>query len=128
MGGYLAGFDPGLGMRPGDSGQLIAEPDAEVTDEADTLIHVTWGDEDRALYFKDGPDFVVDDPTDVVLLATYASGGRIAAMTVPFGEGRVAVVGPHPEADASWYADADLTDPDGPDDDLGRALIRAAME
>ena len=51
MGGYLAGFDPGLGMLPGDSGQLIAEPDAEVTDEADTLIHVTWGDEDRALYF-----------------------------------------------------------------------------
>lgn len=128
MGGYLAGFNPGMGMLPGDSGQLIAEPEAEVTDEADTLIHVTWGAEDRALYFQDGPYFVVDDPTDVVVLATYTTGGRIAAMTAPFGEGRVAVVGPHPEADASWYADVELDDPDGLDDDLGRALIRAAME
>jgi hypothetical protein len=38
------------------------------------------------------------------------------------------VVGPHPEADASWYAAYNLTDPDGPDADLAHDLIDAVMQ
>jgi hypothetical protein len=45
----------------------------------------------------------------------------------PYGEGRVAVVGPHPEADASWYADHDLTNRAGVRLDLGHDLVEAAM-
>lgn len=128
MGGYFAGFDPGYGMLPGDSGQLIAEPGAEVTDEADTTITVDWGGETRTLYFQDGPYFVVDDETGVDVLATYVSTGEIAAMVAPYGEGRVGVVGPHPEATQDWYDVEGITDPDGLDTDLAQELIARVME
>jgi hypothetical protein len=128
MGGYFAGFDPGFGLLPGDSGQLIAEPGAEVTDEADTTIAVEWGGEARTLYFQDGPFFVVDDDTDVEVLATYVSTGEIAAMVAPYGAGRVGVVGPHPEATQDWYDSEGVTDADGLDTDLAHALLDAVME
>jgi glutamine amidotransferase-like uncharacterized protein len=39
-----------------------------------------------------------------VVLARYRSAGHpIAIMIVPYGRGRVAVSGPHPEATPGWY-------------------------
>jgi hypothetical protein len=36
-------------------------------------------------------------------------------------------VGPHPEADRSWYSNAGLTNPDGIDFELGHDLIESTV-
>ncbi|GAA2123575.1 hypothetical protein [Streptomyces synnematoformans] len=60
------------------------------------------------------------------MIATY-DNALPAAVLAPYGEGRVAVVGPHPEADAGWYAGYNLSNPDGIRLDLGHDLVEAAM-
>ena len=128
MGGYFAGSGPGFMMLPGDTNAYITSPGASVTDATDTVIDVMWRGKPRAMYFQDGPYFLVDPgAAGVTVLATYASNGEIAAMTAPFGKGKVGVVGPHPEATLAWYQQYGLTDPDGLDADLGHDLVDAVM-
>jgi biotin protein ligase-like protein len=128
MGGYLAGKDPGFDLLPGNTDQLIALPGASVTTEDDTIITVDWRDKPRSMYFQDGPYFLVNENTpDVTMLATYTNN-QIAAMVTPYGQGKVGVVGPHPEATDDWYQDYQLHDPDGLDADLGQDLIDTTMQ
>lgn len=127
LGGYLAGATPGFALLPGDTDQYIASPGATVDSEDDTVVEVSWRGRRRFLYFQDGAMFEVrPDAREVTVLARYPNG-EIAALATPFGAGRVAVVGPHPEATADWFRDSGLTDPDGPDGDLGHDLIEAVM-
>lgn len=122
MGGYLAGRDPGFGLLPGDTAQYIASRSASVHDERDTVVAVTWRGRPRHMYFQDGPIFALEAGAEASVLATY-DNGTPAAVVAPCGRGRVGVVGPHPEADASWYADVGLTNPDGVRFDLGHDLV-----
>ncbi|GAB2878779.1 BPL-N domain-containing protein [Streptomyces mayteni] len=122
MGGYLAGRDPGLGLLPGDSGGYIDSPGASVTTGEDTVIRLRWRGRPRHVYFQDGPYFQLADDASATVLATY-DNGLPAAVVARSGAGRVGVVGPHPEADASWYADHGLTNPDGIGFDLGHDLV-----
>ena len=126
MGAYLAGDDPGFGLLPGSTDQYITSPDASVHDERDTVVQVRWRDEPRHMYFQDGPIFLLDDDADFSVLATY-DNDTLAAVVAPYGKGRVGVVGPHPEADASWYEDAGLENPDGIRFDLGHDLIEETV-
>ncbi len=127
MGGYFAGSDPGFGMI--DSNQWITSRGASVTTDEDTLVDVSWRGGRRTMYFQDGPYFTArSGSSGTVVLARYASNHRIAAMVSTFGTGKVAVVGPHPEAGTDWYAATGLTDPDGLDADLGQQLVEAAMQ
>lgn len=132
MGGYFAGKDPGFEILPGDTDQWIASSKASVTTEDDALVDVVWRGKPRTVYFQDGPYFIVDskspDSSATTILATYKSNGKVAALVAPFGKGRVAVVGPHPEADDSWYKLAGLKDLDGLDADLGHDLVEAMMQ
>ncbi|HVH41985.1 MAG TPA: BPL-N domain-containing protein [Labilithrix sp.] len=132
MGGYFAGSEPGFELLPGDTDQWIASKKASVRTEADALVRVDWGKKTRFMYFQDGPYFIVDkdekEAKDVDVLARYSSNEKIAALVAPYGKGKVGVAGPHPEADASWYALAHLSDPDGPDADLGHDLLAATMK
>jgi glutamine amidotransferase-like uncharacterized protein len=121
-GGYLAGATPGFALLPGDTDQYIASRGASVTTDVDTVIPITWRGHARSVYFQDGPLFIVNAGASATTLATY-SNGAIAALVATFGAGKVGVVGPHPEADASWYAAFGLTDPDGADPDLAYDLI-----
>jgi glutamine amidotransferase-like uncharacterized protein len=86
------------------------------------------------MYFQDGPYFQLSDPrTDpqaraAVVLARYRSAGHpIAMMIVPYGRGRVAVSGPHPEATPGWYTASGLTSYYAADIDIGNTLIAALM-
>jgi glutamine amidotransferase-like uncharacterized protein len=110
LGGYLAGASPGFDLLPGDSDQYISTEFATVHTDGDAVVEVDWRGHRRNLYFQDGPHFRFDAGADVEVLATYPNHAVAAAVTV-FGRGRVGVVGPHPEADADWFTDADLTDP-----------------
>lgn len=129
MGGYFAGKDPGFELLPGDTDQWIASKKASVKDEDDAIVEVQWRTSKRFMYFQDGPYFIVDeDGPGVTVLAKYASNDKIAAVVAPYGKGKVGVVGPHPEADDSWYQLVKLKDPDGLDADLGHDLVETLMQ
>ncbi|ATY12622.1 hypothetical protein CU254_20805 [Amycolatopsis sp. AA4] len=126
FGGYLAGRDPGFGLLPGDTRGYAGSPGSAVADERDTVVEVSWRGQPRHMYFQDGPEFRLNDGADATVLATYPNGAA-AVVVAPYGKGRVGVSGPHPEADASWYDDEGLTNPDGVRTDLAYELIQATV-
>jgi glutamine amidotransferase-like uncharacterized protein len=123
MGAYLAGRDPGWGLLPCGTAEYVGSPGATVRSTDDTVVGVRWRGRRRHMYFQDGPYFVLNRHPNVQVLATYDTG-QPAAVVAPYGSGRVGVVGPHPEADASWYAEYDLRNPDGVRFDLGHDLVQ----
>ncbi|QHC25829.1 BPL-N domain-containing protein [Streptomyces sp. GS7] len=125
LGGYLAGSDPGFDLLPGDTDQYITTPGATVDHERDTLVETRWRGQPRTLYFQDGPHFILDEGADATVLATYPNGSVAAAVT-RYGNGRVGVVGPHPEATDDWYLDEGL--PVVEARDLGLDLATAVLE
>ncbi|MFB7912044.1 BPL-N domain-containing protein [Kitasatospora sp. NPDC056076] len=125
MGGYLAGHDPGYGLLPGDSGQYISSGGATVTDEQDHLVDVSWRGQPQRMYFQDGPYFDLEGPGAQVL-ARYTND-RAAAAVAPYGSGRVAVSGPHPEAPAEWYRDYGLSDESPAGLALGGDLVHTLL-
>jgi glutamine amidotransferase-like uncharacterized protein len=79
------------------------------------------------MYFQDGPFFLLDrSATNVMVLATYTNG-KIAALVAAYGEGKVGVSGPHPEASVEWYEATHLVNPEGVNVDLGHDLIDTLM-
>ncbi|MFC0504900.1 BPL-N domain-containing protein [Micromonospora costi] len=122
LGAYLAAADPGFGLIDGKVDQYISTAGASVDSTDDTVIAVTWRGRVRHMYFQDGPTFELGAGRPGAVLATYDTGA-VAAVVTTFGAGRVGLVGPHPEADRSWYADVGLTNPDGIRFDLGHDLI-----
>ena len=126
LGGFLAvqwiddaATIPALRIVPGDADYFRT---TAINFEQDQVIPVTWFHPAtmRDVYFQAGPAFTSASGGDVY--GEY-SDHSIAAMIVPYGAGKVAVSGIHFEADASWYADVNITDPDGPDSDLGLVMI-----
>ena len=115
LGGYLAGTLPGFDLLPGtgQTDQYITSKGALVTSEVDTVVPLLWRGQLRHVYFQDGTLFQLDQkaaPTQV--LAKYTNG-EIAAAVQNAGKGRVGMVGPHPEADETWYSMYKLKNPDG---------------
>jgi hypothetical protein len=125
LGAYLAGQDPGFGLLPGDSDEYIESRGATVQNTRDTVVAVQWRGRRRHMYFQDGACFRLR-PGAAEILARYENG-LAAAAVARFGSGVVGVVGPHPEADGSWYADARLRNPDGVRFDLGYDLIASTV-
>jgi glutamine amidotransferase-like uncharacterized protein len=126
MGGYLVDDDPGFALGV-DTDQYITSECAQLTTPDRGLLQVSWRGVNRWMYLQDGPYFI--PKTGVAgqtILAKYTNN-LVAAMVQPFGNGKIGVSGPHPEADA-WYAQAGLTDPDGLDADLGHDLIDTLMQ
>ncbi|MER6049438.1 BPL-N domain-containing protein [Streptomyces sp. NPDC001793] len=107
LGGYLAGDDPGFDLLPGDTDQYIVTPGATVRHDGDTVVETRWRGLPRTVYFQDGPHFLLDEGADATVLATYPNG-TVAAVVAPCGAGKVAVVGPHPEATDDWFLDESL--------------------
>lgn len=108
MGSYLAGTDPGFALLSecgADALDYPKEAGAQFTDMGDHLVDVEWRGTRRKVYYQGGPSFKAGTGTHV--LATYTNG-QPAALVAPFGRGFVGVVGPHPEAPASWMVDSRL--------------------
>jgi glutamine amidotransferase-like uncharacterized protein len=127
MGGYLAGFDPGFRLLPGDSGDYIKAAGATVRTNDDAMVTVSWRGRSRHIYFQDGPYFTLRPNSGATVLATY-SNGLAAAVVARYGKGSVGVSGPHPEAPASWYSESGLTNPDGVHLDLGYDLVETTLK
>ena len=127
LGGYLAGATPGFALLPGDTDQYIASTAATVDSDKSTVVQVLWHGRRRTLFFQDGPYFWLRPNAQADVLATYPNG-KIAAMVTHFGAGRVAVVGPHPEATDDWYIDAGLRVAGRLGTDLGSDLVDTVMK
>lgn len=130
LGAYLAGTDHGFGLFPGTIRQYIDTESATVADTEDTVVRLLWRGEPRHMYFQDGPTFTVPGNDWARIggqtLAHYDNGGAAAVITT-YKAGRVGLVGPHPEADESWYSAAGLSNPDGIRFDLGHDLVRTTL-
>jgi glutamine amidotransferase-like uncharacterized protein len=126
LGGYLAGATPGFALIPGDTNSYTDTAKATVQNSDDTIVAVSWRGKERHMYFQDGPVFTLKSGAKATVLATYPNNTP-AAVATTYGRGRVGVVGPHPEADQSWYSDAGLSNPDGIRPDLGYDLIETTF-
>jgi glutamine amidotransferase-like uncharacterized protein len=90
----------------------INQKGAQVDDEEDTTIEIDWTfsignkrgntEPSRWLYFQDGAAFRLSSKSSAKVLGRYSSNDNVAAILSPFGEGWVANIGPHPEADETW--------------------------
>jgi glutamine amidotransferase-like uncharacterized protein len=129
LGGYLEGTGPGFNLLSdvgGDTDEYITSPGATVTTDVNTIIQVLWQGKPRSIFFQDGNYFTFQNGTNgATVLATYTNG-EVAAVVAPYGKGKVGGVGPHPEADNTWYSAYNLTNP-GSTADLGHDLIDATM-
>jgi hypothetical protein len=102
-GAYLAG----TGYR--ENGRYVAlldlipaEPrEFAAGNYAEKIIPVRWLGATYPMYFQGGPAFDLKARARVRIIAKYADG-QIAALVSPYGRGKVAAIGPHPEADNSW--------------------------
>lgn len=108
-GGYLAGqyADQAAGVRAFGLVELSEiEQELPATNQAQT-IDIMLPDEHnvRQVYYQAGPHFGAAVPASGQVMAYYAKSGHVAARLSRYGLGRVGLVGPHYEADASWYAD-----------------------
>lgn len=118
MGAYLAGSD-GFGFLDQSIDGEVDVPGFPVTDSSDQIVAVTWRDTVRWTYFQEGARL----PDDGAEAYAYHETGDIAAAYYSFGQGSVGLIGPHPEADATWLEDAGLADPDGDDGQYALPLV-----
>lgn len=107
-GGYLAGqyADRAEGSRAFALVEL-AEIDQEIVgDNSAQFIPLRLPGEatTRNVYYQAGPHFGTQLPAGGKALAYYAGSNHIAARISTYGKGRVGLIGPHYEADRSWYA------------------------
>jgi glutamine amidotransferase-like uncharacterized protein len=125
-GGFYAGEsfhddEEGLGLIPGNS---IYQDHLDQFDHG-VVTPVTWFGKTRDVYWEGGPYFVLRAPNAFEITAFYADG-RAAGVRGPYGKGRVAVTGFHPEAPAWWRDDVPGIDKDGLDEDIAVDMIRWA--
>lgn len=108
-GGFLASsgwyesdgsFTEMLGLIPAES------TDYDLENDEPQIVMVEWLGETVPMYFQAGPLFEWSGGKEVEVVAEYTGGG-IAALISSYGEGKVAVIGPHPEADETWSEEAE---------------------
>ncbi len=111
-GAYLAGqyADQSTGVRAFGLVELT-EIEQEIADDNQAqlvAIVVPPDSKPRQVYYQAGPHFGRHLPATGSATAFYAGSKQIAARLSSFGQGRVGLIGPHYEADASWFAADDL--------------------
>lgn len=103
MGAYLAS-GLGYGLIDGDTDSEVGRIGFAAKTIEDTVVPINWRGDKTWLYYQDGPYLPSSSygkPADI--MATYSTGD-IAAALYHYGAGKVALIGPHPEADVSWFA------------------------
>ncbi|KAF5865523.1 hypothetical protein ETB97_003366 [Aspergillus alliaceus] len=84
-------------------------------------------DKGQWVYFQDGAVIHLPVTYQGVVMGRCSTNQEVAVSVTPFGKGWVGLVGPHPEADESWYKDADITNPEGVRFDIGHDFVETIM-
>ena len=79
--------------------QYIKQPDADVKRSYGTVAAVTWNGQPEKMYFYDGCALIGDEDK-FRTIARYANGDPMAII-----QGRIGLIGCHPEAPLYWYED-----------------------
>ncbi|XQA74091.1 BPL-N domain-containing protein [Xanthomonas sacchari] len=106
MGAYLAD-DTNMGLIGDDLDGEVGRPGFPVTTIDEEAVAVRWKGRPDSVFFQDGPYFPKSTQGGFRALATYANGD-VAAARYSFGRGTVVLSGPHPEADRSWFEQAEI--------------------
>lgn len=92
------------------------------------ILPIHWRGKIRPMFVKAGPSFQpTAGSTPVQIIATY-SDGSVAGLLTTYGAGRIAVVGPHPEARPPWKDEAKNSDAWVSSTDLAVALVRELLD
>ena len=126
-GGYLAGQFWDQEKKIKAFGLLPVIVDAELSIVKPQLIPVIWKGKDHKIYFQYGPYFDISSIPRAEVWATYRDSGHGAALTVPYGKGRVGVIGPHPEATEEWFTQDHLVASDGLKLQLAKDFVKALL-
>ena len=86
---------------------------------------MTWKGKTRHVYWEGGPYLQLYKGSGFEVIAKY-SNGLPAAVQGAYGNGRVSVIGHHPEAPQWWREDPFIADPDGLDYDIAIDMIHWA--
>lgn len=126
MGAYLAGASY-LGLLPQDLDAEAGRPGFPVRGIDDAAVPVHWNGRTESVFFQDGPYLPsAQGSPHVVSIARYANGD-LAAARYARRKGVVVLAGPHPEAPASWFEDAEIPLSQMPRSDLFKDLLDAAV-
>nr|WP_314557998.1 BPL-N domain-containing protein [uncultured Pseudomonas sp.] len=106
MGAYLADVD-NLGLLDVALDSEVGRPGFPVTSIEDSAVLVKWGGREHHLFYQDGPYLPQGTGIGFRVIGSYGNGD-IAAARYRFGAGVVVLSGPHPEADESWFQDAQV--------------------
>ena len=97
MGAYWAGPHYYNLLKDIDTVQYIKRPDAEVRRSFGTTAEVIWHGKSEHMFFYDGCS-LLGTKRNFRTIAYYTNGDAAAII-----QGRVGVIGPHPESDDYWY-------------------------
>jgi len=124
MGAYLASGS-GFGLISQELESEVGRPGFPVKSIESTAVQIAWAGQNRSIYFQDGPYMLKanGDPR-FKSIASYQNGD-IAAARYSFKKGVVVLSGPHPEADASWFNEAEIPEEKMPGPDVLRSLFTA---
>jgi glutamine amidotransferase-like uncharacterized protein len=105
MGSYFAGshyfnlLDTNIGYT-----QYVKRPNSTVNKTSPSIVKLNWKGEEKEMYFHDGAAFYFKkEPVESVKIYGTYKNGDIAAMIQSYGEGKIGVIGPHPEAQKWWF-------------------------
>lgn len=129
-GGYLAGHyaDHAAGIRAFGLVELdeVAQERADTNQAQVIAIALPGETEPRQVYYQAGPHFGTTVPAKGRVLAYYAASKHVAARVSSYGHGRVGLIGPHYEADQSWFV-ADGLAPAPPQQSLLTQMLDALV-
>ncbi|WP_168191899.1 BPL-N domain-containing protein [Chromobacterium phragmitis] len=123
-GAYLAArYSSAADKKPAYGLIALPELNAETASAKPSLLPIRWGGRERMAYNQSGPHMGKTPPPGASVLARYRDTRRIAALSAPYGRGKVVLIGPHLEADASWYREDGLSLAHGLNQDLFRQAL-----
>ena len=97
MGAYWAGPHYYNILKGIDTKQYIKRPRAEVRRSFATTAEVTWQGRTEQMFFYDGCS-LIGKKRNFRTIARYTNNDPAAII-----QGRIGVIGPHPESDRDWY-------------------------
>jgi len=114
--------DHGLNIFPGKIGNYTK-------DEKAKLMSVQWKstNKNRLVFFEFGPYLHPDPSATVKVYARFNQDNSPAALTYPYGSGKVGLISPHLEADQPWFDMYKLNNSDGISYDLGIEFVREVL-